>query len=149
MAKSFRCTRSWWPAQQHCYHTTPDSSNNIWMAHPRHHKIWWTIVQKIFSTTGETGARRIRRIYQLGDSIFLWHTPGDRENFPRLRCLLEQTHFWQKYFPTLREAGQSHYPLFERQQFSVKILQSTSKNLIAQKLLIKLKHLFIRWWDCR
>lgn len=54
-----------------------DSSNNIWMAHPRGiTKFDGQSFKKFFQPTGETGARRIRRIYQLGDSIFFVTHPG-------------------------------------------------------------------------
>ena len=54
-----------------------DSSNNIWMAHPRGiTKYDGKTFKRFNQPTGEAGARRIRRIYQRGDSIFFVTHPG-------------------------------------------------------------------------
>lgn len=69
-----------------------DSAGNIWMAHPRGiTKFDGKFFKRFLQPTGESGARRIRRIYQRGDSIFFVTHPGVLG-----KIFADSVHYWNK-----------------------------------------------------
>lgn len=69
-----------------------DSTGNIWMAHPRGiTRFDGKTFKKFLQPTGESGSRRIRRIYQRGDSIFFVTHPGVLG-----KIYADSVHYWSK-----------------------------------------------------
>jgi signal transduction histidine kinase/ligand-binding sensor domain-containing protein len=69
-----------------------DTTGNIWMAHPRGiTKFDGQTFTKFIQPTGDAGARRIRRIYQRGDSIFFVTHPGVIG-----KIYQDSVHYWSK-----------------------------------------------------
>ena len=69
-----------------------DSAGSIWMAHPRGiTKFDGQTFQKFIQPTSDGGARRIRRIYQRGDSIFFVTHPGVLG-----KIYQDSVHYWSR-----------------------------------------------------
>ena len=69
-----------------------DGENNIWMAHPRGlTKFDGRSFKKFLQPTGDAGARRIRRIFEHGDSVFFVTHPGTIG-----KIYQDSVHYWSK-----------------------------------------------------
>jgi signal transduction histidine kinase/ligand-binding sensor domain-containing protein len=69
-----------------------DSHSNIWMAHPRGiTKYDGRTFKKFIQPTGDEGARRIRRIFEHGDSVFFVTHPGNIG-----KIYNDSVHYWNR-----------------------------------------------------
>ena len=69
-----------------------DVQGNIWMAHPRGlTKFDGKIFKQFLQPTGDAGARRIRRIFEHGDSVFFVTHPGMLG-----KIYNDSVHYWSK-----------------------------------------------------